>query len=135
MQRKVKIICTLGPSSYEEDTIEKLIAAGMNIARLNFSHGDHDFYRTLINRIRHVAAKMNEPVAILQDLQGPKIRVGKVMNDAIMLPDNEETIITTEEIIGTSKEFLSRYLSIIDDVAIGDPILLDDGKIVLVCQK
>ncbi len=72
MQRKVKIICTLGPSSYEETTIEKLINAGMNIARLNFSHGDHDFYRVLINRIRHVAARLGVSVAILQDLAGPE---------------------------------------------------------------
>ena len=78
MRRKVKIICTLGPSSYEEETIEALIKAGMNIARLNFSHGDHNFYRTLINRIRHVGARLNEPIAILQDLQGPKIRVGRI---------------------------------------------------------
>jgi pyruvate kinase len=134
MQRKVKIICTLGPSSYEEDTVEKLILAGMNIARLNFSHGDHDFYRVLINRIRHVAARLNRPVAILQDLQGPKIRIGKIENDATKLNDGEKTIITIKDMVGTSYEFTSSYTPIIDDVAVGDPILLDDGKIVLRCE-
>lgn len=135
MQRKVKIICTLGPSSYEEEAIEKLILAGMNIARLNFSHGTHDFYRTLINRIRHVAARLNQPIAILQDLQGPKIRIGMVKNDAVMLKDGEQCIITIEEILGDSERFYSRYHGIIDDVSVSDPILLDDGKIILRCIK
>lgn len=135
MQRKVKIICTLGPSSYEEATVENLIIAGMNIARLNFSHGDHDFYRTLINRIRHVAARLGVSVAILQDLQGPKIRIGKVANDAVMLVEGKQTIITIDEVLGTSEEFSSRYLPIIADVSPGDPVLLDDGKLVLRCTE
>ncbi|HXW52924.1 MAG TPA: pyruvate kinase [Myxococcota bacterium] len=134
MRRKVKIICTLGPSSYEEETIEALIGAGMNIARLNFSHGDHSFYRTLINRIRHVAARLNEPIAILQDLQGPKIRVGKMENDAVLLKDGEKTTITIDDVVGNRHQFSSRYLSIINDVSVGDLVLLDDGKIVLTCE-
>lgn len=133
MERKVKIICTLGPSSYEEKTIEKLILAGMNIARLNFSHGDHEFYRVLINRIRSVAARLEKPIAILQDLQGPKIRVGQMENDAVLLKDGEDSIITIKEMVGTAAKFSSRYLGIINDVAIDDPVLLDDGKIVLRC--
>lgn len=135
MQRKVKIICTLGPSSYEEATIEKLIRAGMNIARLNFSHGDHDFYRTLINRIRHVAARLGEPIAILQDLQGPKIRVGKVADNAITLVDGAEIVITTDDIVGTSERFSSTYPHLIEDVHVGDSVLLDDGKLVLRCDR
>ncbi len=131
MLRKIKIICTLGPSSYQEETIEALINAGMNIARLNFSHGDHDFYRTLINRIRHVAARLKTPVAIMQDLQGPKIRVGKMADDAIHLVDGENTVITVDEVLGTANEFSSRYLPIINDVDVGDSVLLDDGKLVL----
>ena len=133
MQRKVKIICTLGPSSYEEASIEQLIYAGMDIARLNFSHGDHDFYRTLINRIRHVSARLNASVAILQDLQGPKIRVGKIENDGVTLVEGEQTIITIDDVIGTKQKFSSRYLPIVNDVALGDPILLDDGKLILRC--
>jgi pyruvate kinase len=135
MQRKVKIICTLGPSSYEEEVIEKLIIAGMDIARLNFSHGDHDFYRTLINRVRHVSARLHRPIAILQDLQGPKIRIGKLKNDQVILKDGDKIIITIEDIIGDEKKISSRYLDIIDDVSVGDPILLDDGKIILRCEN
>ena len=135
MNRKVKIICTLGPSSYEEHSIELLIKAGMNIARLNFSHGDHDFYRVLINRIRHVSAKLNQPVAILQDLQGPKIRCGKMHNDAIELKDGAQTILTIDEVLGESHKFSTSYLPIIKDVGEQDSILLDDGKIILRCEK
>lgn len=133
MERRAKIICTLGPSSYEEDKIEALIRAGMNIARLNFSHQDHEFYRVLINRVRLVAARLGVPVAIMQDLQGPKIRTGKMTNDAIELRDGEETIITDQVVLGTSALFSSDYKAIINDVNINDPVLLDDGKIVLRC--
>lgn len=135
MQRKVKIICTLGPSSYQEETIEKLIEAGMNIARLNFSHGDHEFYRGLINRIRHVAARLHAPIAILQDLQGPKIRIGKVDNDAITLVDGQHIAITTQNLIGTDKLLSTSYEHLLRDVAAGDPVLLDDGKIALRCES
>lgn len=133
--RKVKIICTLGPSSYEESVIEKLINAGMNIARLNFSHGDHDFYRILINRIRHVAARLGQTVAILQDLQGPKIRVRAMEHGGVMLNENEHVIINTEDIIGNKDRFSTSYERIFEDVNVGDPILLDDGKIVLTCEE
>ncbi len=135
MTRKVKIICTLGPSSYEEESIEQLIHAGMDIARLNFSHGDHEFYRVLINRIRHVAARLNKPIAIMQDLQGPKIRVGTVKNNGVVLTEGEQTIITIEKIVGDEKRFSSGYLDIISDVEAGDSILLDDGKMLLMCHK
>ncbi len=81
-----------------------------------------------------MAARLGEPIAILQDLQGPKIRVGKVENDAIMLKDGEQTVITIEDVIGNKCQFSSRYLSIVNDVSVGDSILLDDGKIVLSCE-
>lgn len=135
MNRKVKIICTLGPSSYEESVIEQLVVAGMNIARLNFSHGDQDFYRTLINRIRHVAARLGQSVAIMQDLQGPKIRVGLMENGAVELIEKASAIITIDETLGTPQEFSTTYVPIIEDVNVGDPILLDDGKLVLRCEK
>lgn len=133
MQRRVKIICTLGPSSYEEEVIEQLILAGMNVARLNFSHGDHEFYRVLINRIRHVATLLNRPIAILQDLQGPKMRIGEVENNALLLKEGDYITITNKPMIGTKDKIYSTFTSIIDDVNINDPILLDDGKIMLKC--
>jgi pyruvate kinase len=135
MDRKVKIICTLGPSSYEENVVEALINAGMNVARLNFSHGDHDFYRTLINRIRHIAARLGRTVAILQDLQGPKIRIGILKDGGVFLKEGELCRISIDEMIGDAEIFSTTYLPIINDVAIGESILLDDGKLVLRCEN
>ena len=75
---KTKIVATIGPASSSLPILERMIRAGMNVARLNFSHGDHDFHRALVNRIRAAAAKLGKPVAILQDLQGPKIRAQRM---------------------------------------------------------
>ena len=76
--KKTKIVCTLGPSSQTEEMIEKLVLNGMNIARLNFSHGTHESHLDLINKIRNVSKKLNVPIGILQDLCGPKIRLGEI---------------------------------------------------------
>ena len=78
LPRRAKIVCTLGPSSESQEAIEHLIRTGLDVARLNFSHGDHDFHRTLVNRVRAAAGAVGKPVAILQDLQGPKIRCLKM---------------------------------------------------------
>jgi pyruvate kinase len=107
----------------------------MNVARLNFSHGDHDFYRILINRIRHVAMRLNEPVAILQDLQGPKIRTGAMLNGAIELKEDSETVITINNIVGEPHLFSTTYKAIIQDVSEEDLVLLDDGKLILRCER
>ena len=80
MNRRTKIVCTLGPASDDLDTIRALIRAGMDVARLNFSHGTHDWHRTLIERVRQAGEKEGKRIAILQDLQGPKLRVGDVEN-------------------------------------------------------
>ena len=78
MTRYAKIVCTLGPSSSDEKTIRKLVEAGMDVARLNFSHGTHESHAELIKIIRQLSDEMNRPIAILQDLQGPKLRVGEL---------------------------------------------------------
>src|SRR5688572_11339369 len=127
--RRAKIICTLGPSSSSEEALEQLIKSGMDVARLNFSHGDHDFYRSLVNRVRAVAARAGRPVAILQDLQGPKIRTRKMKGGEVELKTGEKTCITIEDIEGTKERFGTQYLSLPKDVKPSDFILLDDGKI------
>lgn len=134
MSRKVKIICTIGPSSCSENVIEGLILSGMNIARLNFSHGDHSFYRSIINTIRTSSVRLNKQVAILQDLQGPKIRIGKI-KDKVFLTKNSKVAVTTKVIVGDDKEFSSQYQNIIHDVNVGDRVLIDDGKIILLCEN
>lgn len=129
--RRAKIVCTLGPSSESPEAIEGLIAAGMDIARLNFSHGDHDFHRSLVNRIRAASGKMGKPVAVLQDLQGPKIRCLKMEGGAVELKEGARTVITTDEILGTAERFGTLYKALPRDVSAGELILLDDGNLTL----
>lgn len=126
--RRAKIVCTLGPSSNSPETIEALIAAGMDVARLNFSHGDHDFHRTMVNRIRAASTKMNKPVAILQDLQGPKIRCLMMEGGAIELKAGARTVITVDDVVGTPERFGTLYKALPRDVSVGEHILLDDGN-------
>ena len=90
-QRKAKIVCTIGPSSTSEETITALIKNGMNVARLNFSHGDHQTHKTSVELIRHVSKRFDSPVAILQDLQGVKIRVGRIQGGAVTLKKRRNT--------------------------------------------
>lgn len=127
--RRAKIICTLGPSSESPEAIESLIEAGMNVARLNFSHGDYDFHRSLVNRIRAAAGKLQKPVAILQDLQGPKIRCLKMENGLVELKPGARTVITTDDILGTAERFGTSYKLLPRDVMPGDTVLLDDGNL------
>ncbi|MDZ7319842.1 MAG: pyruvate kinase, partial [candidate division KSB1 bacterium] len=125
--RKTKIVCTLGPATHSEAMISRLIQAGMNVARLNFSHGSHAEHLKMIKTIRRMAARLGQPIAILQDLQGPKLRVGKMKNGAIELKKNQLIVITTEEILGDEYRISTTYKQLPDDVRPGDKILLDDG--------
>lgn len=131
--RRTKMMCTLGPASSSEEAIEALILAGMNVARINFSHGDLNFHRGVINRVRSVAARLGKPVGVLQDLQGPKIRTRKMASEGVMLKAGEKTIITIEDIEGTSRRFGTQYLDLPKDVKPGELILLDDGKLAVRC--
>ena len=97
---RVKIVCTIGPTSTDPEVLAQLIDAGMNVARINMSHGDHDFHARNIHTIREIAQERNRPVAILVDLQGPKLRVGEMQPGGVPLTAGEELILTTEEIIG-----------------------------------
>ncbi len=124
-------MCTLGPASESQEAIESLIEAGMDVARLNFSHGDYDFHRALFNRIRSASAKVGRNVAIMQDLQGPKIRCLKMEGDGVMLEEGAETVITTDDILGTAERFGTSYKLLPRDVTVGDTILLDDGNLAL----
>ena len=129
--RRAKIVCTLGPTSESQAAIEELIHTGLDIARLNFSHGDHDFHRMLVNRVRAAAGAVGKPVAIMQDLQGPKIRCLKMENGAVMLEPGSETIITVDDVLGTAERFGTLYKALPRDVKKGEHILLDDGNLTL----
>ncbi|MGC4123226.1 MAG: pyruvate kinase [Myxococcales bacterium] len=126
--RKVKIVCTLGPATAGVEMLVRLIEAGMDVARLNFSHGDHDFHRQTFNDVRAASAKVGKPVAILADLSGPRIRVDKMKNSQpVTLVPGARIVLTTEPCEGTAERVSHSYKPLPQDVRVGDPILLDDG--------
>lgn len=129
--RKTRIICTVGPTSNTDEMIETLINSGTDVFRLNFSHGSHDDHRNTIERIRRISAKLNRHVGILQDLQGPKIRIGKVAGEGIDLQNGDSLDITTKEVEGKKGLVSTTYESLPLDVAENDLILVDDGLIQL----
>jgi len=130
--RRVKIVCTIGPASNTEECLEQLIRAGMDVARLNFSHGTHEEHAAVIQRTRAIARRMGKAVAILQDLPGPKIRTGALQGGKPVLLQNGQTLtITTRPIAGTAEEVSTTYSDLPRDVRPGDHILLADGVIEL----
>ena len=123
-----KIICTLGPASNSPEVIEEMILAGMNVARLNFSHGTHEDHRETYEVVRQASKELGKSVAILQDLQGPKIRVGTFEEGSIQLHRDETFTITTDDtVIGDETRVSTTYPNLSDDVDSGDILLLDDG--------
>ncbi|TAL69147.1 MAG: pyruvate kinase [Bacteroidetes bacterium] len=134
--RKTKIICTIGPSTSSVEWLIKLINAGMDAARINFSHGSHEQHAQTIKNIKSAAETTGKPVAILQDLQGPKIRTGKVQNGAVQLNDDSQFIITVDDVpFGNSERVGTTYKDLINEVKPGNTILLDDGYIILNIEK
>ena len=133
--RKAKIICTLGPSSDSAEVIEELVRSGMNVARLNFSHGTHDQHRRRVNLIRRAAKKLGVPVAILQDIQGPKIRLGKFEGGCLEVKTGQTVVVTTREVLGHDNVIPTPIRSVPKDVEPGHPILLDDGRVRLRVKK
>ncbi len=129
--RKVKIVCTLGPSTAGVDRLVELIYAGMDVARLNFSHGDHEAHRKMYDDLRAASKKTGKPVAVLADLCGPKIRVGNMKNGAIPLAKGSKIILTAGDFEGTPERVSHSYPPLARDVRPGDPILLDDGLLEL----
>ncbi len=129
--KKAKIICTIGPASDSVEMLTKLVKAGMNVARLNFSHGTHKEHLQKIKRIRKVSKQTGKSIAILQDLQGPKIRVGKFENPPIRLLPGTLFTITTNDILGNENIVSTSYKNLAKDVEPGDYILVNDGLIKL----
>src|SRR5690606_20749235 len=129
--RKTKIVCTIGPASESPEVLEQLMKAGMNVARLNFSHGDHEEHALRIKRIREASEKTGITVGILLDTKGPEIRTHKMENDSIELETNQEITISMTEVLGTKEMVSITYDNLIEDVHEGSMILLDDGLIEL----
>lgn len=127
--RKTKIVCTIGPASESLENTKKLIMAGMNVARLNFSHGDFDEHGNRINVIRQACQELGKTVAILLDTKGPEIRTGKLAVEPIELVQDEYLTLTTEEILGDKNRISITYADLPKDVQVGSTILIDDGLI------
>jgi pyruvate kinase len=133
--RRTKIIATLGPASGSAAAIERLINAGANVFRLNLSHGDHGSHRLLFERVRRCARKLKQPVAILMDLCGPKIRVGKFADGQIELAEGQLVTVTCRNITGEPRLIPSQYRGLYKDVKKGERIFLDDGHLELVVEQ
>lgn len=129
--RRVKIVATIGPATQAEPSLEKAIRAGMNVARLNFSHGSHEDHLKVINSVRKLSKEMMAPVTILQDLQGPKIRVGKFEKGFIEIASGQKVVITMAKVLGTEGLIPSDFPELAKSVKAGDKILLDDGLLEL----
>lgn len=132
MIRRTKIIATIGPASADRETVGALIAAGIDVARLNFSHGTHDDHRRVIENIRAEAKRQERPVTLLQDLQGPKIRVGAMRDGGILLRTGQRLVLTPESLEeSTTDRVYVSYDTLADDVDAGGQILIDDGLLEL----
>ncbi|MDS3935522.1 pyruvate kinase [Staphylococcus epidermidis] len=129
--RKTKIVCTIGPASESEEMLEKLMNAGMNVARLNFSHGSHEEHKARIDTIRKVAKRLNKTIGLLLDTKGPEIRTHNMKDGLIVLEKGKEVIVSMNEVEGTLEKFSVTYENLINDVNIGSYILLDDGLVEL----
>ncbi len=130
--RRTKIVCTIGPATNSEAQLEQLMRAGMNVARLNFSHSTQQEHEQVIERVRAISARLNCAVAILLDLQGPKIRTGALQDGKpVRLVDGTQVTITTRDLVGNGQFISTTYKDLPQDVKIGDRILLDDGLLEL----
>ena len=130
MPRRTKIVCTLGPASSSAEVIRALIEAGMDVARMNFSHGTHDDHARRIAMVREEAARVGRTVAVLQDLQGPKIRVGVMKDDGVLLHVGQRFVLTTDRVDeGTAERAFVSYPNMAHEVELGRRILLDDGNL------
>ena len=134
--RRAKIVATLGPASSTEETFRELVRAGLDVARLNFSHGSHEQKSELIAMVRKVSAEEGKPICILADLQGPKIRTGELAgHKAVLLEAGKELVITPETMQGTAERVSTVFTTLAENLKPGDQILLSDGLIELRVQE
>ncbi len=125
--RKTKIICTIGPACRNEETLIAMIRAGMNVARLNFSHGTHAEHLETINMLKKVREKLNVPLAIMLDTKGPEYRIKSFKDGSVFLNDGDEFTFTTDQIVGDEHKVSVSYPGLADDLSVGDTILLNNA--------
>ena len=133
--RKTKIICTLGPAVDNPDILEKLMLAGMDVARINFSHGNYEEQQDRIERVKEVRKRVKKPISLLLDTKGPEIRIGKFANDEIVLENGDVFTLTNEDILGNKTKVSITYKNLYNEVQIGTKILINDGTIETIVKK
>ena len=129
--RKTKIICTIGPASDSEEVLTKMCRAGMNVARLNFSHGTHEEHKEKIDLIKRVREKLDLPIAIMLDTKGPEYRIKTFKNERITLKDGDKFTLTTEDVEGDETIVSVTYEHLIDELSVGDRVLVNNGLVIL----
>ena len=129
--KKTKIVCTLGPASSSEEVMEKMLKSGMNVARLNFSHGTHEYHKEMIETFKRVRDRMKVSAGILLDTKGPEIRIGEMGGGSAELIKGKEYILTIENIVGDEKRAPISYKDLPRQVSAGQRILMDDGKLIV----
>ena len=132
---KTKIVATVGPACNTREQLKQLILTGVDVFRLNFSHGSHDDHAKVVAHVRDLNEELGTHVCLLQDLQGPKIRVQEVENNGVEIKTGDPLIITTDPVLGSSQKVSTSYQALPNDVAQGDMILIDDGKLELVVES
>lgn len=135
MDKKTKIVCTIGPASESKEVLTKLVNEGMNIARLNFSHGSYEEHGNRIKLIREVSKETGKPIGILLDTKGPEIRLGDFENGGCEFKEGDIVRIVKEEVLGNHERFTIRCPEVFNDVKVGDYILMDDGKMKVTIQE
>ena len=128
--KKTKIVCTLGPACRNEETLSKMIRAGMNVARLNFSHGSYEEHKKNIEMLKDIRKKLNVPLPIMLDTKGPELRIKTFQNHKITLNEGDAFTFTTDEIEGDQTRVSVSYKGIVNDLQPGDTILLNNGLLI-----
>lgn len=133
--KKTKIVATIGPASRDEATLRRMIRAGLDVVRINFSHGQENHMTSVVETVRKLSREMNVPIAILGDLRGPRIRVGEIEGDSVELEEGQKFVLTPEQTVGNKERASVTFGKLGQDVTIGCQILLDDGNIELAVEQ
>ncbi|MDA0882141.1 MAG: pyruvate kinase [Bacteroidetes bacterium] len=133
--KRTKIVATIGPATSSYEMLKEIIQEGVDVIRLNFSHGSHEDHQKVIEHVRRINSETNYNIALLADLQGPKLRTDDMTDNRVELVDGQEVIITTKKVLGTAKKFSTNYQSFAQDVNAGEEVRLDDGKLHLLVKE
>ena len=133
--RRTKIVCTIGPASSSRGMLDRMVAAGMDVVRLNFSHGTHEEHAEVIRTIRDAEASWGHPITIVQDLQGPKVRLGRLVGGQALLLNGERFTLTAKNIMGTDTRATLSHPEFLPVLKAGDQVWMDDGMIQLVVES